>query len=551
MNGGLSSLDEEGLNDFYSVANSFERKEICTGYNTKNDKIDDTDDDDIAIIEQFKKEDITRNKMKTEKIGDVDEEEIIVIFDDLLCNKISAKDKTTQESPAKSTKLKGVEKNSEKPSSTNNHSAHEDSPEICSTINETSDKDKSPCQDDPPPAEASATEIKKENVELDTSPLEGFDLMCTKQVGDNMYSCRLCDFKSKTKGKMTQHFRSSHESVKFNCNECDKAFFSVLGLEQHKKYVHNEKFKLCCNICNYQATLKHHLREHIEYKHEGVVYGCDKCDHQARTQRHLKQHIREHHESISYNCDQCDYSSVRKYRLKRHQLNQHEQNSVDVLITCSHCDKAMLKRHLKRHIRSVHENYTKTSEGYFCDKCQKYIKRKNRYIEHKEWHDGKEIGEKRKNFKCSQCPFKARTSYHLKRHMMKHSDTLNKTVTKGRKHKCKICEKAFYEKYLLRYHCETKHVPSTIDAAHEGWKFKCKKCGKDYTRKKVAYNHIKIIHEISEQRNIILHVESIKIELKYNCKKCEYKVNSKAKLQRHIKRQHKSVQVSHSHNIGH
>ena len=172
MNGGLSSLDEEGLNDFYSVANSFERKEICTGYNTKNVKIDDTNDDDITIIEQFKKEDITSYKMKTEKIGDVDEEEIIVIFDDLLCNKISAKDKTTQESPAKSTKLKGVEKNSEMPSSTNNHSAHEDSPEICSTINETSDKDKSPCQDDPPPAEASATEIKKENVELDTSPLK-------------------------------------------------------------------------------------------------------------------------------------------------------------------------------------------------------------------------------------------------------------------------------------------------------------------------------------------------------------------------------------------
>ena len=199
MNGGLSSLDEEGLNDFYSVANSFERKEICTGYNTKNVKKDDSDDDDIAIIEQFKKEDITSYKMKTEKIGDVDEEEIIVIFDDLLCNKINSKDKTTQESPAKSTNLKGVEKNSEKPSSTNitnNHSAHEDSPEICSTINETSDKDKSPCRDDPP-AEASATEIKKENVELDTSPLEGFDLICSKQMGDNNYYCRLCDYKSK------------------------------------------------------------------------------------------------------------------------------------------------------------------------------------------------------------------------------------------------------------------------------------------------------------------------------------------------------------------
>ena len=45
------------------------------------------------------------------------------------------------------------------------------------------------------------------------------------------------------------------------------------------------------------------------------------------------------------------------------------------------------------------------------------------------------------------------------------------------------------------------------------------------------------------------HVEKIRIELKYSCKKCEYKVISKAKLQRHIKRQHKSVQVSHSRNI--
>ena len=46
--------------------------------------------------------------------------------------------------------------------------------------------------------------------------------------------------------------------------------------------------KIRCDQCDYQAYYKHHLKEHVEYKHEGVIYQCDFCDYKARTKQNLQ-----------------------------------------------------------------------------------------------------------------------------------------------------------------------------------------------------------------------------------------------------------------------
>ena len=35
---------------------------------------------------------------------------------------------------------------------------------------------------------------------------------------------------------------------------------------------------LDCQQCDYQAILKHHLKQHIQNIHEGLKYDCPNCD---------------------------------------------------------------------------------------------------------------------------------------------------------------------------------------------------------------------------------------------------------------------------------
>ena len=57
------------------------------------------------------------------------------------------------------------------------------------------------------------------------------------------------------------------------------------------------KTKFDCDKCDYQATFKINLKEHIESKHQGIKYDCDKCDNQATLKRNLKEHTESKHQS--------------------------------------------------------------------------------------------------------------------------------------------------------------------------------------------------------------------------------------------------------------
>ena len=50
-----------------------------------------------------------------------------------------------------------------------------------------------------------------------------------------------------------------------------------------------------CNKCEYSATKRNHLTEHIKNKHEGVRYPCDKCEYAATRATNLRIHIKSKH----------------------------------------------------------------------------------------------------------------------------------------------------------------------------------------------------------------------------------------------------------------
>ena len=56
-----------------------------------------------------------------------------------------------------------------------------------------------------------------------------------------------------------------------------------------------------------------------------TYFECGECDYKASNKHHLWQHVRAIHDKArDFPCDQCDYKAAQKSNLKRHVKNVHK-----------------------------------------------------------------------------------------------------------------------------------------------------------------------------------------------------------------------------------
>ena len=77
-----------------------------------------------------------------------------------------------------------------------------------------------------------------------------------------------------------------------------------------------------CDQCEFKATSKVGIRQHVKNKHEGVSYPCNQCSKQFTTVTELKYHIRSKHEGVLHSCDQCDFQARTKAGVRQHVKNK-------------------------------------------------------------------------------------------------------------------------------------------------------------------------------------------------------------------------------------
>ena len=84
--------------------------------------------------------------------------------------------------------------------------------------------------------------------------------------------------------------------------------------EEEFFYLPSEGQKFQCPHCEYKATQKGNLQNHIKSIHEGQKFQCPHCEYKASQKGHLQRHIKSVHEGLMFQCPQCEFKATRKGR---------------------------------------------------------------------------------------------------------------------------------------------------------------------------------------------------------------------------------------------
>lgn len=178
--------------------------------------------------------------------------------------------------------------------------------------------------------------------------------------------CSICDYESKTRGRLEKHLRDSHniggggppsgddsmeglqdissdeldvdlslvgqpdfdldessvsaglaaarQSVQ-RCRQCSFRAVSKTDLWRHKKTVHMNKDKILqCPKCEFVTEYKHHLEYHLRNHFNSKPFRCQKCEYRCVNKSMLNSHMKSHNNVYQHRCFDCSYATKYQHR---------------------------------------------------------------------------------------------------------------------------------------------------------------------------------------------------------------------------------------------
>nr|CAH7767224.1 unnamed protein product [Callosobruchus chinensis] len=310
-----------------------------------------------------------------------------------------------------------------------------------------------------------------------------------------IHECTLCTFKTTRSGWFQEHLLK-HPGTISNCTHCDVTFKRKTFLDNHliKKHLNfissvtNKIHK--CTKCSYKTTISSHFKSHLS-RHSKNMLSCLPCNRTFERQITLNEHIlRTHPNFIAFitskihECTLCAFKTTRSDCFKDHLLKHPEANTNYKFRTCAHCNVAFKKKvSLDNHMLNKHPNFISS-------------------VTHK-------------IHKCTECNYRTTMSNHLKRHLLKHTETPTK---------CRHCNTTFKTKTLLDNHVIKKHPNSTSSVTNKI--HRCTECNYKTTKSTDLKKHS------------LKHTEIPDTRLLSTCAFCPAGFKSKRSLDQHIVKKH-------------
>ena len=201
----------------------------------------------------------------------------------------------------------------------------------------------------------------KEEISVSDTDQEKETTSLTAVNSFNGLKCQQCNYIGSCPSHLKQHMQYVHEGLKFDCANCDYKSGDKSNLKRHIEKNHLG-ITYTCELCKQIFNLKHQLKCHVEIKHNRLYFNCDKCQYKATSKSYLTNHIMVEHKGITFDCNICNHKYNSKRRLRHHTKNIHEGLKYE----CHECDGLYASVGImKKHVKRVHKGVK-----YNCDICE-------------------------------------------------------------------------------------------------------------------------------------------------------------------------------------
>ena len=242
------------------------------------------------------------------------------------------------------------------------------------------------------------------------------------------FSCDKCEFETNKGRNLKRHSDDMHgttfyKKIRYPCDQCEYTSRNRVLLEKHIHSQHIAKESKKCKYCDFTCD-KSELKEHLLRNHKvDLSNNCEHCDFKATQKSELREHLNTTHSQ--FQCNKCKYSTYRKAEYDHHFNMKHSNKELE--------DKIEFK------IASSGE------ETFFCKECP-YNSQTNQNIR-------RHIRSEHLHLKhpCDQCGHEFTNSSNLHQH-------IKRKHTKNFSWQCDQCEKQFLYEYNLRTHVNSKHL---------------------------------------------------------------------------------------------